>query len=84
MLTERTSENAVNAKFVLPYRPGLKCLLRRGHATSCRYYQSLMYIGYAPSHTLYKNPCRIGPGLWGTSEKFGWTNFGEFHFHTLR
>ena len=32
--------------------PALRAYLRRGHETSSRDYQSLMYVGYAPP-TLY-------------------------------
>jgi hypothetical protein len=43
-----------------------------------------MYIGYAPPDTLHKKPCRIGPGLCGTSEDGGKAKFAEFLFHALR
>ena len=36
-----------------------------------------MYVELRTSDTLHKKPCRIGPGLCGTSENSLNANFGE-------
>jgi hypothetical protein len=47
------------------------------------YYLFLMYVGLRTSDTLHKKPCRIGPGLCGTSENAHNAKFAEFIFHAL-
>ena len=47
------------------------------------YYLNLMYVKLRISDTLHKKPCRIGPGLCGTPENRGETNFGESPLHAL-
>jgi hypothetical protein len=79
--SEGTSENSVKAKF--GSAPARSAYLRRDHNTAGGYYRSLMYDRLRTSDALHKKPCRIGSGLWGTSEKFGWTNFAEFTLHAL-
>jgi hypothetical protein len=42
-----------------------------------------MHIKLHAPDTLHKNPCRIGPGLCGTSENAQKAKFAEFFFHAL-
>src|SRR5829696_202191 len=57
----------------VPRSRGPTC--RRGHNTFSRYYQSLMYAELRTFETIRKKPCRIGPGLCGTSENSSTKNF---------
>jgi hypothetical protein len=51
-----------------PGAPPASAYPMRDHNTSSVYYQNLMYGELRISDTLHKKPCRIGPGLCGTSD----------------
>src|SRR5215208_5730582 len=59
----------------VPRSRGPTC--RRGHNTFSRYYQSVMYAELRTFETIRKKPCRIGPGLCGTSENSSSTSLAE-------